>query len=326
MFCAAVAQAGDYHRGQTLICGECHGGDRGRLDGQASTINALCLGCHDGSTRAADVVGQNSGRYPTDVRQAGCLNELGVGAESTGHTLGSTAVAPGSSPPWSAASDGGLHCLHCHEAHGNSAYRNLRTHPGNAVDRPVLVTYNAGAPGMNDLRQQVFERRARSYDERDVDFNEPDRSNSAYAAFCAGCHDRLHGVPGDAATVGGSRSGRSFAGFARHPTAGVNIGDGQGDMAAQLATLAARRNRVKVASETGAWDPPARGATPSCMSCHKAHGNQNAFGLIYRSGRGALTEEGDGGGRALESLCGQCHGEPAAVREDQSGVPLALGR
>ncbi|MFO0984210.1 MAG: hypothetical protein U1E76_21225 [Planctomycetota bacterium] len=145
MFCAAVAQAGDYHRGQTLICGECHGGDRGRLDGQASTINALCLGCHDGSTRAADVVGQNSGRYPTDVRQAGCLNELGVGAESTGHTLGSTAVAPGSSPPWSAASDGGLHCLHCHEAHGNSAYRNLRTHPGNAVDRPVLVTYNAGA-------------------------------------------------------------------------------------------------------------------------------------------------------------------------------------
>ena len=47
--------------------------------------------------------------------------------------------------------------------------------------------------------------------------------------------------------------------------------------------------------------------TPSCFSCHKAHGNQNAFGLIYMKGTGAVTEQGDDGTQ-LPDLCHQCHG------------------
>ena len=31
--------------------------------------------------------------------------------------------------------------------------------------------------------------------------------------------------------------------------------------------------------------------TLSCMSCHKAHGNKNAFGLIFMKGTGTRTEE-----------------------------------
>jgi hypothetical protein len=42
------------------------------------------------------------------------------------------------------------------------------------------------------------------------------------------------------------------------------------------------------------------------MSCHKAHGNQNSFGLIYMSGTGTVTEEGDDGVQAKD-LCKQCH-------------------
>ena len=47
--------------------------------------------------------------------------------------------------------------------------------------------------------------------------------------------------------------------------------------------------------------------SPSCMSCHKGHGNQNAFGLIYMLGSGTITEEGDNGVDA-RNLCRQCHG------------------
>jgi hypothetical protein len=45
----------------------------------------------------------------------------------------------------------------------------------------------------------------------------------------------------------------------------------------------------------------------SCMSCHKAHRNRNPFGLLYMSGRGQLTEEGDTGGGKYIHLCQQCH-------------------
>lgn len=42
------------------------------------------------------------------------------------------------------------------------------------------------------------------------------------------------------------------------------------------------------------------------MSCHKAHGNRNPFGLIFMTGTGAtVTEDGDGG--VYKDLCRQCH-------------------
>jgi hypothetical protein len=47
--------------------------------------------------------------------------------------------------------------------------------------------------------------------------------------------------------------------------------------------------------------------TMSCMSCHKGHGNQNAFGLIYMLGTGTVTEQGDAGVDA-RNMCRQCHG------------------
>ena len=58
---------------------------------------------------------------------------------------------------------------------------------------------------------------------------------------------------------------------------------------------------------TGAWNHSSTGVTPSCFSCHKGHGDKNAFGLIFMAGTGTVTEEGDGG--QYRDLCRQCHTE-----------------
>ncbi|MCC6408453.1 MAG: hypothetical protein IT453_14920 [Planctomycetes bacterium] len=334
LFGGGLAHAGDYHDRGTLDCAECHvmhvkpsekaplvvagakaDADVGPL--LRRDINELCLSCHDGSQKAVDVLGRNQGRSAGDVRQAGFLNSIhGVGFASTGHTLGSTDLAPGSEPPWSAEDENGtgqgLTCINCHAPHGSGsgtpAYRNLRSDAGNNRPGEGLVTYNSDRAGSNDLTRDVFVRRALSYDEADVDFNEPDRRDSALARFCAGCHDEFHGIPGVDANIGGRPSGKGLTAFVRHPTSGVDLGS-VGSQWTRVDTYLGRKNRVKVMSSLGAWNTANGELTPTCISCHKAHGNDNAFGLIYRSGTGALTENGDTQGRAVEDLCRQCHGE-----------------
>jgi hypothetical protein len=282
-------------------------------------INDLCLSCHDNSLKATDVLGPNLGSSNGDVRQAGSLNRTGIsGQHATGHTLDSLREAPGSDPPWNAEDENGagkgLNCVNCHMAHGGidgpSSYRNLRADAGGNTGAEGLVTYNQGAPGVNDPTRDVFVRQALSYDESAVDFNEPDPADSAMGRYCAGCHSTFHGTPGIDANIGGTATGAGYTAFLRHPTAGVNIGQVGGEWSS-LATYASRTNRVTVMSEVGVWDPPGPDVTLTCISCHKAHGNQNAFGLIYRSGVGTPTEEGDTGGDRLEHLCGQCHGQPS---------------
>lgn len=335
------ARAGDYHDGATLNCSDCHvvhlaslagderaDADLGRLlealgpeagalvDGELlkPDVNALCLSCHDDHARAPDVVGHDLGLQAGRVRQAGALNRLGFGSNSTGHTLDSLDDAPGSNPRWRAEDEngagGGLNCLNCHAHHGRlqtgaDTYRNLRPDVGVHGPGGAVVSYNHDTPGANNLARDVFVRRPRDYDESAVDFNEPDARDSAMGRWCAGCHDQLHGAPGST-HMGGRTLERGYVAFLRHPTAGVDIG-GVGGEWSSLRVFGSRRNRVKVMSSTGQWDPPAADATPTCISCHKAHGNGNAFGLIYRSGEGRPGENGDSGGQGLVSLCGQCH-------------------
>lgn len=330
----ASASAGDFHRDATLRCAQCHvmhysqshahdgvfgpglgaGGPFHYL--LRDEVNNLCLSCHDESGIAPDVLGaSNGGNSPGDVRLAGYLNRLGVeGDPDTGHTLDSLDTAPGSEPPWKAedengASDG-LNCVNCHHQHGfagtgNNAYRNLRIDPGNLGFLGALVTYNDQNIGTNDLTLDVFERNDAAYDESDMDWNEPDSAESAISNWCGGCHTNFHGTPGDA-NIGGIPSGSGFVEFLRHPVAGVNIGDVGGGHSS-LDLYNSHTNKVKVMSEVGVWDPAGTDVTATCISCHKSHGNGNAFGLLYRSGTGTLTEDGDSNGTQLEHLCAQCH-------------------
>jgi hypothetical protein len=100
----------------------------------------------------------------------------------------------------------------------------------------------------------------------------------------------------------------------RHPTADANIGGGDTggtnlELFADGIAKTGKAADVKVMDPTHLWDGTSTDLTPTCLSCHKSHGNQNPFGLIYMgqsNDADDITEEGTAGG-VPESLCQQCH-------------------
>lgn len=307
---APMALAGDYHAGTTLVCSDCHtmhysqshtyaGADTTLPDTDGPhpkllryEANALCLTCHDGSASAPDVLGANTSAY---ARQAGALSRTTSDAlpyvHTNGHTLGSADAAPGGT--WN--STAGLGCADCHNAHGSTAYRNLESKTGTATVN-TWVTY---AQGTNNTAMDVFEVNsggplAGHYGVDNVWFNEPNEVGSNYGAFCQGCHTLFHGNYDD--------SNMNIGGWRRHPTSDANI---SGSMKIQYKS---HTNMAKIMSNSGLWGTSTiSDATPSCMTCHKAHGNKNPFGLIFMSGTGTVTEEGDTDGIGIRDLCRQCH-------------------
>lgn len=341
-----AALAGDYHVGSTLPCYDCHtmhysqshefstdiagfgtiplttGGPHANL--LRKEPNELCLSCHNNNAWAPDVFGQGTGPA---VRLGGGLNAApgheanDVGYEDgDGHTLWSTATAPGGT--FAGTAPEGLMCVNCHAQHGIATqYRNLLNRSAFSGKN---VTY---AKTTNDLTKDVFERAPLNYDLSAVDFNEPDVTKSAYGAWCQTCHTDFHGA-GGAANMGGITMGWSNpAGgvpWKRHPTSDVNIGSVGGTHISSLTQFNNHVNRVKVMDSQGLWNGTAgdNTVTPSCMSCHKAHGNKNSFGLIFMAGNGAVTEQGDDGatlsdGAKYISLCRQCHAQGSGYAAGQ---------
>jgi hypothetical protein len=141
------------------------------------------------------------------------------------------------------------------------------------------------------------------YDARNISYNQPLPGHSAYAAWCHGCHTAFHGRLGSA-NMGGTN------GWKRHPTADARIGGGPRRQTS-LDRYAKLANRVPTLSASGSW--PDSDNSVSCMSCHKAHGNGNPFGLLFMAGGGTLTENGDSQGTAYEDLCHQCHTQGLAA-------------
>ena len=340
LFTGGTALAGDYHTGATLYCSDCHVMHYSQSHGYSPSgaglyaplgaagpytfllrndVNDLCLTCHDGSSFAPDVLEAN---FASNVREAGALNRDSVAPyyQTTGHTLDSTDTPPGGSGAWAPDPTEGFTCVNCHNQHGGSStavpnpYRNLRRNVGgtSGIEPPSY------AKGTNDLTKDVFEKFSNDYDAADVNFNEPDQTKSAMGNWCGGCHSNFHGGPGSTNTGG---TGTPAVDFDRHPTAGVNIGAaGGGHSSANIFATGDRNgtpttpklNWVKVMTNTQNWKP-ATGAevtdhTPTCITCHKGHGNKNAFGLIYMNGTnaGGITEEGTAGG-VYKDLCKQCH-------------------
>ncbi|MEW6050975.1 MAG: hypothetical protein AB1644_07945 [Candidatus Zixiibacteriota bacterium] len=327
---AGLAMAGDYHKGSTLACEECHvmhystshgynanGGGITTPLGTAgpyeyllrNDINDLCLSCHDGSSFAPDVLTANGGVVPTSGRLGGALNRDNTSPyfDATGHTLGSMATAPGGT--WANAN--GLNCADCHTVHGRTpissavdpkgSYRNLSSYVLYPASTAPGVSY---AVGTNDLAKDVFERSnamgGDHYDINNVDFNEPITNGSNYAGFCKQCHTNFHGTSTDANMNDGTE-------WLRHPTADADLSS-----TSFLNRYAGLAYRVKMMSASGNWGTygtPWVGAptdlTPSCFSCHKGHGNQNSYGLIFAAGAADLGENGDG--TAYKNLCQQCH-------------------
>ena len=328
---AGTAMAGDYHSGTSAVCADCHtmhysqqhdfaGGPAPTFDAAGpferllkNDPNKLCLSCHDNQADTADVVGVNTGNAG-DVRQAGALNlDSHLGANDPGydtymgHTIGAKGVtAPGGTFVTSAIE--GLACVDCHTPHGSgrnakdlkgvtitSPYRNvLAPNPAGGFNS---ISYEIGATSTNNF--DVLEREARNYDQSNVDFEKPVATESAYGKYCMSCHTQFHG------SASNPNNGDVYDGveFVRHPTAESIVSSSTYKGASYGKT-----NFVKVMSDTSAWGANATNGSPSCFSCHKAHGNKNAFGLIHMAGNtGAISEEGSTVNTGMRSLCKQCH-------------------
>jgi hypothetical protein len=330
---APLSFAGDFHFGISLVCADCHVMHYSQSHGYnpngtgniapigtdgpyhyllRNDVNDLCLSCHDGQSFAPDVFETHGNGY---VRQGGALNEEGGNGlypPPTGHTLNSTDIAPGSNPPWN--NPDGLNCANCHAVHGAnqtgiSSYRNLGGF-GTEAGGGYALSYSFGT---NDLGTWVFEdtnggTNGNHYGFGAITFNEPDETSSQYAEFCKSCHEDFHGAVGGT-EIGGTGSPPEE--FVRHPANGVQIG-AIGGGHSSLSRFAGKVNQVQVMSPDGVragnYTTSNTNLTQSCMSCHKGHGNQNAFGLIYMLGTGTITEQGDDGIDA-RNMCRQCHGQ-----------------
>lgn len=294
--------------------------------------NELCLACHNGSAVAPDVLEVNANASPSQGRSAGALNETGGAPYQMwkGHTLGSMDTPPGynGSTPYTAPSHG-LECTQCHTQHGRPlAYRNLGPRAIAEADLSYVIS------ATNDTTKHVWiniagltgtpgSRTAGEwndyYDTAKINYNRidataagtpPTKNANGVTRVCQTCHGQFHGGPQDT-EIGGVASGAGFEAFKRHPTAGVAIGALSGGHS-NLSRFVAATTKVKVATAdfTG-WT----NSSPICQSCHRSHGNQNPFGLIFLSRSAASVDEQGGfatgqtanNETGLRNLCGQCH-------------------
>jgi hypothetical protein len=317
--------------------------------------NELCLTCHDGQTFAPDVLGANTNASPAWGRQAGALNhELGSGAYDTwmGHTLDSQDDPPGYNPGFGVTynlATGELECINCHRQHGaTNVYRNLlprsgtvpgyaitQTRPANTVDVWVNIdptTYTAGSGSAATFNPY--------YATQNIFFNKRATAIvtttlgtgasvvNAMERICATCHGDFHGSAGQSfpenpATwglgpggVGGVLAATTYEDFIRHPSGQImgTLGGGHSSMGRyQTATT-----KVKTYSFLDDYSD----AVPGCLTCHKAHGNLNPFGLVFLNRAAtAVNEEGGFGvtpqpppgplqyAVGYRNLCGQCHSQ-----------------
>lgn len=299
-------------------------------------VNQICSACHDGQTFAPDVVATNVNPSPSRGRSAGALNvESGAGSGAPyqawkGHTLDSTATPPGFDPTkvglsatWYNPANG-LECTSCHLQHGQaSRYRNLGPRALGAVTYKIsttfdsafdvwinLASYSAGT-GLSGTFNPYYDTLNINYRRNDATVGTTKSSNQM-DVHCGACHGNFHGGPGDA-SIGGvpNPGGSGFVEFLRHPTAQVTIGQAGGGHS-DLPQFVAGTTKAKVYTNdyTGYTN-----SSPGCVSCHKGHGNQNPFGLVFLGQQAtSVTEEGgwnSGQTPSIEegfrNLCGQCH-------------------
>ncbi|HET8797222.1 MAG TPA: hypothetical protein VFO89_06035 [Thermoanaerobaculia bacterium] len=340
----ALAQFTNYHYNENMNCSDCHSmhasAHNNLTDGSAietpnttagTAINPyypnqpangrhyllknddVCATCHDGQTWAPDVIGANVNGY---IRSAGGVKT----SETTGggHKIGSTVRPPGynGAAVNNYFSSGPLECFSCHSPHGSAtAFRNLgpyqmRSAIGMATASAVLptvaksathdntkdVTVNATSrtwgsdlPGYYGNDKVKYGRLATG---SEITFAGVKASNR-YDHFCGVCHGNFHGGEVGASPVADA------TGFIKHPTSIVQISS------ASTTVWGAQRGAqtLKVYTPDGLQGTD---SSPGCVTCHKAHGNNNPFALIYpdRAAGTATTEEGIG---IYKDLCKSCH-------------------
>jgi hypothetical protein len=318
------AKAGDFHRGASLVCADCHTvhySETHLLTGAPGpgplmapggpfpyllrvSQAQLCLACHDGRTDIPDVRGPHANGY---VRAAGQVNVLGDGAaaEGTGHTMDSTAAPPGGT--WT---NPGLGCRHCHATHGNEYYRNLVPTPGTATGKLVTSVTGLAYTGTAAVQQGAAGPLATRYAVGNIRYRQSQVGSTDFglSEWCSGCHGDYHGAGGAPGTGGSASGDAGITPWLRHPTRDVTMAEGalnkRVDGARWFSVLA---SRVPVVSPSGVI-PGTAGTSDNevfCGSCHKAHGSDNRKGSIFDNETTAALEDGT----APMQTCQQCHNQ-----------------
>ena len=270
----------------------------------------VCATCHDGQTWAPDVIGDNTNSY---IRSAGGLRD---GVTGGGHKIGSTVRPPG----YDGSTVGGyysavqpLECYSCHSPHGGSNFRNLVAYqmrsavPGNAAIQPKFVKSTTWALNdaviAADTRTWGTDSLASYYGRDKVTYGRAgdgsevlfgtQKSSNRIDHFCGVCHGKFHG--GEITSPVGDGTG-----FVRHPTSIVKVADA----GTTFAGAGKGAQTLKVYQAAGTIN--AATDSPGCVTCHKAHGNNNPFALIYPDRATGSVPSEEGGG-IYKDLCKSCH-------------------
>jgi hypothetical protein len=314
-----------FHNGVTLVCGMCHvmhaseqhAGSNpmtpdplGALPRQnapakhlmrAADPVTLCLQCHDGVVGVPDVVGADAnglgqraaGKFelPTTDNPRGHKLDYGLSQKDWDlcmrcHFGGSFATAA-------------VSCLDCHNPHGNAKARNLQwaSWPGGEPDFGLFV--DPGATGMN------------KYDASHVSYG-TGNSNALREVtnMCTDCHHVFsgnsytdpdgNGIHSKHPTYDSERGAPNHIsqGDIKGTTDGAHWNDGTG--AGFVGTARLRFVKGDAADYTNSLTVDAATNGVFCLSCHKAHGSDYAFGLRWDPSSGPA---GKG--------CEQCHNRTA---------------
>lgn len=315
----ARVEAGEYHVGDQNICSDCHilhaskesetWTPTARLLKNSAGEVALCMSCHDGTDpQAADVVAAGTSLSPLSTVTTAYTSKYGSSAgffqtdylaaiNPCSHDLmpNVSVTAPLST---SYTKAGGLVCSDCHDPHGTPNYRNLRSDP------------NSGHPGSFDILVGTQVKETTPFDPQLPNADVVcDAGNISFYAqnnvneWCADCHDKLSS----------NSAGSSPAHFKGHPT-GIEIGTVylhtnlanwqsgvQGPatgFGSDVGDSAPGIPRVRYGSPTGSNTITNFGDRVFCLSCHKAHGSQYKYGLVWPYHQSSAD---------MLSGCQQCH-------------------
>ncbi|HXY40987.1 MAG TPA: cytochrome c3 family protein [Vicinamibacteria bacterium] len=267
---AAPAGAGEYHTGATNNCSDCHtmhnseNGQPMRYDNdkngapkllRAANSLQLCLQCHDGQATAPDVVDEDANQTPD--RAAGFFPRNWWQPPPAGSNPTAHLMGTQVDAPWGGQTT--LTCVSCHDPHGTASYRNLKLDP-RGIGAPRLVVSHQIVPLSGNIAQ--------FYDSSNV------RYKSGMTSWCVNCH------------VGTDQT--------NHHPVDTTIYNSPNGWASYSAWVGVTLPRVPVQSPNDDIIP-SQDDQVFCLSCHKAHGSANPFGLIYPDGA------------TQDSACSQCH-------------------